>query len=147
MRLRTNISLKSCKLEGADYWKQLVLVDMRICCLRSNISWKNCEYAVAEVLPSSCKVAILYITKICACPPLISIFPPYPWNHRKLGQGGAWPGSLMWVSTHLEIFNVDDKLPFFQNYPNIPLARLRAAARGWSCSAGRMKYIITKKLS
>jgi hypothetical protein len=42
--------------------------------LRGNISLKSCGYAVAEVLPSGCGIAIANIIKqICARPPLDDI--------------------------------------------------------------------------
>ncbi len=39
--------------------------------LRSNISLKNCRIAIAEVLPSSCRIAIADSKKSCMCPSLV----------------------------------------------------------------------------
>jgi hypothetical protein len=38
--------------------------------LRSSISLKSCGIAIAEVLSSSCRIAIVDSKKSCACPPL-----------------------------------------------------------------------------
>jgi hypothetical protein len=42
----------------------------------SNISLKSCEIAIAEVIPSSCEIAIADSRKSCACPPVV-IVPNY----------------------------------------------------------------------
>ncbi len=47
------MKLSSCRLEIADIRK------IAIAELRSNISLKSCGIAIAEVLPSSCGIAIL----------------------------------------------------------------------------------------
>jgi hypothetical protein len=40
--------------------------------LRSNVSLKSCGIAIAEVLPSSCRIRIADSEKSCACPPLVT---------------------------------------------------------------------------
>jgi hypothetical protein len=59
------MKLSSCGLKVADIRKK----ELR---LRSNISLKSCEIAIAEVFPSSCGIAIADSKKSCACPPLIN---------------------------------------------------------------------------
>jgi hypothetical protein len=39
--------------------------------LRSNISFKSCGIAIAELFPSSCGNAVADSKKSCACPPLL----------------------------------------------------------------------------
>jgi hypothetical protein len=57
------VKLLSCELEVADFRKNC---DCRIAelRLRSNISLKSCGIAIAEVLPSSCGIAIATQKKV-----------------------------------------------------------------------------------
>ncbi len=63
------MKLSRCGLEFADISKNYDcgIGELR---LRSNISLKSCGIAIAEVFPSSCGIAIADSKKICACPPL-----------------------------------------------------------------------------
>jgi hypothetical protein len=47
--------------------QKIAIAELR---LRSNISLKSCGIAIAEVLLSSCGIAIADSKKSCACPPL-----------------------------------------------------------------------------
>jgi hypothetical protein len=38
---------------------------------------KSCGIAIAEVLPSSCEIAIADLKKSCACPPLLTVDTSY----------------------------------------------------------------------
>jgi hypothetical protein len=64
------VKLSSCGLEVAGFRKNCDcgIAELR---LRSNISLKSCGIAIAEVLPSSCGSAIADSNKSCACPPLV----------------------------------------------------------------------------
>jgi hypothetical protein len=53
------VKLSSCKLEVVDVRKNC---DCEIAELRSNISLKSCEIAIAEVLPASCRISIADFT-------------------------------------------------------------------------------------
>jgi hypothetical protein len=61
------MKLSSCGLEVADIRKNGI-AELR---LRRSISLKSCGIAIAEVLPSSCGIAISDSKKSCACPPLV----------------------------------------------------------------------------
>ncbi len=65
------VKLSSCGLEVANFRKSCGcgIAELR---LRSNISLKSCGNAIAEVLPSSCGIAIADSKKSCSCPPLVS---------------------------------------------------------------------------
>jgi hypothetical protein len=52
--------------------ENIVIAELR---LRSNNSFKSCGIAMAEVLPSSCGIAIADSKKSCACPPLEPVYP------------------------------------------------------------------------
>jgi hypothetical protein len=65
------MKLSSCRLKVADIRKNCDcgIAELR---LRSNISLKSCGIAIAEVFPSSCGIAIADSKKSCACPPLLN---------------------------------------------------------------------------
>jgi hypothetical protein len=65
MQLCSNIALKSCRLEVATAENNCIggYADMQ---LRSDISFRSGGYTVAEVLPSSCGIAIAEINKKAA---------------------------------------------------------------------------------
>jgi hypothetical protein len=67
------VKLGSCGPEVADFRKNwdCGIAKLR---LRSNISLKSCGITIAEVLPSSCGIAIADSKKSCACPPLTYIY-------------------------------------------------------------------------
>jgi hypothetical protein len=70
------VRLSSCGLEVADFRKNCDcgIAEIR---LRSNISLKSCGIAIAEVLPSSCGIAIADSKKNCAGPPLVFMYIVY----------------------------------------------------------------------
>ncbi len=61
---------EDCGLEVADIRKycDCGIAELR---LRSNISFKSCGIAIAEVRPSNCGIAIADSKKSCACPPVL----------------------------------------------------------------------------
>jgi hypothetical protein len=63
------LKLSSCGLAVADFRQNCDcgIAELR---LRSNISLKSCGIAIAEALPSSCGIAIVDSEKSCAYPPL-----------------------------------------------------------------------------
>jgi hypothetical protein len=67
IRKIAEVKLSNCKLEVEDFSK-IAIAEFR---LRSNISLKNCGIAIAEVLPSSCGIAIAD-TKKLRVPPLLN---------------------------------------------------------------------------
>jgi hypothetical protein len=62
------VKLSSCGFKVTDFKKNYDcgIAELR---LRSNISLKSCGIAIAEVLPSSCGIAVADSKKSCACPP------------------------------------------------------------------------------
>jgi hypothetical protein len=68
------VKLSSCGLKVADLRKKLRL--------RRNISLKTCRIAIAEVLPSSCGIEIADSKKRCACPPLQNTHPKKMLNNN-----------------------------------------------------------------
>ncbi len=50
--------------------EKIAIAELR---LRSNISLKSCGIAIVEVLPSSCGIAIADSKKSCACPPFVNV--------------------------------------------------------------------------
>jgi hypothetical protein len=65
------VKLSSCGLDVVGFRKNsdCGIAELR---LRSNISLKSCGIVIVEVLPSSCGIAIADSKKSCACPPLIN---------------------------------------------------------------------------
>ncbi len=63
------VKLSSCWFKVAGFRKNCDcgIAELR---LRSNISLKSCGIAIAEALPSSCGIAIADSKKSCTCPPL-----------------------------------------------------------------------------
>ncbi len=57
------VKLSSCELEVADFRKKCDCGNAELQ-LRSNISFKSCRIAIAEVLSSSCGIAIADSKKI-----------------------------------------------------------------------------------
>jgi hypothetical protein len=70
MPKNAELKLPSCGLEVADFRKNCDcgIAELR---LRSNMSLKSCGIAIAEELPSSCGIAIADSKKSCVCPPLL----------------------------------------------------------------------------
>jgi hypothetical protein len=64
----TEVKFSSCRLEVLDFRKNC---NCGIAVAEQDF-FKSCEIAIAEVLPSSCGIAIADSKKICACPPLDS---------------------------------------------------------------------------